>query len=502
MNFKTTLTLFAIMFFNWTLIAQDYRYTETLFSSSVITDNVVYGTAPFINDPYDIENNTTVDDLKMDIYLPQGDTNANRPAIIFAHAGGFILGNKNHDDMMAFCDSLSKKGYVTATIDYRQGFNLISNANLHSIRAVYRGFQDGRTAIRYMRANADTFGIDPGKIYFVGSSAGSFIGLHSIYLNDSSEIPAETGVVNYTNLTYPFNHTTPDLGALDIGDNLSYNGEPDAVVSLWGAIQNTDLISPDNDKPVLLVHGEDDLIVPFEIGYPFSYPVLDDVYGSNEINSRLDNLGLTNKDTYFVPGEGHEFYGVINGNWSNGVGGNAYWDIIFDKITNFLWLQHKPIANFDYSNNGLTVNFTDLSVTAISWLWDFGDGTTGTDQSPSHTYAVEGNYDVKLYIENDILSWDEITKTIELKILSLNDNVQLDFSYYPNPANDIINFTFEKTYPLITLKLYNLSGQLIRESEFLNSSQVEFKLNDLPQNVYLMKVEKDNKLFSLKVVKN
>ena len=46
-----------------------------------------------------------------------------------------------------------------------------------------------------------------------------------------------------------------------------------------------------------------------------------------------------------------------------------------------------------------TVNFTDASVstaTVTSWLWDFGDGNTATQQNPSHTYAASGSYTVCL----------------------------------------------------------------------------------------------------------
>ncbi|MEE9443188.1 MAG: PKD domain-containing protein [candidate division Zixibacteria bacterium] len=50
---------------------------------------------------------------------------------------------------------------------------------------------------------------------------------------------------------------------------------------------------------------------------------------------------------------------------------------------------------------GETVNFTDLSSNADSWYWDFGDGTTSTDQNPSHTYTSVGDFDVSLRVEND-----------------------------------------------------------------------------------------------------
>jgi PKD repeat protein len=45
------------------------------------------------------------------------------------------------------------------------------------------------------------------------------------------------------------------------------------------------------------------------------------------------------------------------------------------------------------------VNFTDQSTgDIISWQWDFGDGSTSTEQDPSHTYTVSGMYTVSLTV--------------------------------------------------------------------------------------------------------
>ena len=54
-------------------------------------------------------------------------------------------------------------------------------------------------------------------------------------------------------------------------------------------------------------------------------------------------------------------------------------------------------ANFTFAANGLTVQFTDASSGAIAqYNWDFGDGNTATDASPSHAYATDGTYTVTL----------------------------------------------------------------------------------------------------------
>lgn len=501
MYLRTLLPLALLLCFAQNSIAQDYRYTEDQFVSTTVIPDVVYGTAPYVDTILGIESITTTDDLLMDIYLPEGDTNMLRPVIVFAHGGGFFSGSKGNEDMVAMCEFYAKKGYVTVSIGYRLGFHILGNVNMHAIRAVYRGLQDGKSAIRFLRANAATYGIDATKVYLVGSSAGAFIGLHSIYMDELSEKPSQAGEVNYVNATFPFTHTAPDLGSFDIGQNLSFRGEPDAVVSLWGAVQNTSLIKAEDDESVFLVHGEDDLIVPFNDGAPFSIPLLDSVEGSNLIKNRLDTVGLTNNETYFVDGEGHEFYGVLNGTFI-GTGGNEYWDIIIDRISAFLWNEHKPLVDFDTAVSGMSVDFTDTSIGALSWFWDFGDGTTSTLQNPSHTYASVGDFDVKLYIENDILSWNEITKTVNAETLSLPSYNGSSFSYYPNPTSDELQLNFKENQDAIRIKIYNVAGQLVETKHFSSTSKVVLDITGLKPSMYIMSVETNASQSQIKVIKN
>ncbi len=64
-----------------------------------------------------------------------------------------------------------------------------------------------------------------------------------------------------------------------------------------------------------------------------------------------------------------------------------------------------PIASFEFSTAGLTVDFTDTSVDPdgfiVSWQWNFGDGNSSTQQHPTHTYTAANTYIVTLTVTDD-----------------------------------------------------------------------------------------------------
>ena len=75
------------------------------------------------------------------------------------------------------------------------------------------------------------------------------------------------------------------------------------------------------------------------------------------------------------------------------------------------------LANFSAevdSTNYLSVDFTNASVGADSYAWDFGDGSTSTDTDPSHTYTAEGTYTVELVASNAGGGTD--TKTMDVVV--------------------------------------------------------------------------------------
>ncbi len=71
---------------------------------------------------------------------------------------------------------------------------------------------------------------------------------------------------------------------------------------------------------------------------------------------------------------------------------------------NYIHVGQAPQAIFTNTNNGLNVSFNNTSIGASSWLWNFGDGSSSTQQNPTHTYANPGTYTVCLISSNSFCS--------------------------------------------------------------------------------------------------
>ena len=109
-------------------------------------------------------------------------------------------------------------------------------------------------------------------------------------------------------------------------------------------------------------------------------------------------------------------------------------------FNNYIHIK-PPIAKFLIANNcalPLQKVFTDQSIGADTWEWDFGDGTTSTISSTLHTYALTGNYTVKLKVSN-LTTGCISTSTQTVSVI--NERATFIASDYVICKNTVINFT-------------------------------------------------------------
>ncbi|BDS09919.1 PKD domain-containing protein [Aureispira anguillae] len=145
-------------------------------------------------------------------------------------------------------------------------------------------------------------------------------------------------------------------------------------------------------------------------------------------------------------------------------------------------------AAFTNVISGGTASFTDASIGATSWLWDFGDGNTSTQQHPTHTYTTNnGPHLVTLTINNGICStMDSVTVSVGIQQLSNS----MSLAIVPNPAKEQTHLIFSE--PLsedLTIELMNLDGRIIKKNRLIEGeSTLALPLTDLPPALYLIRL--------------
>jgi acetyl esterase/lipase len=148
----------------------DLRYSDEVFTDVTVTDGVDYATATNLAGEQL--------DLKLDVYQPTGDTVTSRPAIVWVHGGSFCCGDRTSGEIVDEATTFAKKGYVNVSIDYRLEQPGCSGSFSNCVDAIREATEDAQSAVRFLRTNAQTYGVDPDRIAIGGSSAGAITALN------------------------------------------------------------------------------------------------------------------------------------------------------------------------------------------------------------------------------------------------------------------------------------------------------------------------------------
>jgi len=163
----------------------------------------------------------------------------------------------------------------------------------------------------------------------------------------------------------------------------------------------------------------------------------------------------------------------------------------------------SPTAGFSFTTDTLTATFTDLSSGAVSWAWDFGDGSpVDTNQNSSHTYAADSTYKVCLSVTNSCGS-DSTCMNVMVGTVGISPGVLAlgSLKVYPNPANDRliveINDLNNGSYDV---ELYDHMGRLVRNYQDQSSGKLKINRKDLGAGLYLLRVKTAKGIYSNKIV--
>lgn len=199
--------------------------------------------------------------LLMDVFLPQHRNRTPTPAVLFIHGGGWQMGDKRQNTMLA--QALAREGFATASIDYRLSGEAPFPAQI----------EDCKCAVRFLRANAAKYGIDPQRIGVAGPSAGGHLAELVATAGQSAGLEGEGGWPNVSSQVQAaaawFGVSDFTVGARQFDH---HTGQP--VIKLF---RGTEKDKPDlyhkaspityvskDAPPLLLAHGEEDELVPFD----------------------------------------------------------------------------------------------------------------------------------------------------------------------------------------------------------------------------------------------
>jgi hypothetical protein len=326
------------------------RYLDDVFSAVTVTSDVTYATNITIL-PLLMGQAPAPAPILCDIYEPTGDTETNRPVIILAHTGSFLppvingqpTGSKSDLSIVEQCTRWAKKGYVAVAMDNRLGWNPIStDQNVRTstlIQAAYRGIQDAKAMVRYMRmteATGNPYGIDQSKIVLGGQGTGGYISLGYAALDNPG---VELNLLKFLNLTnpaqpvpyvYPPFFGNPDgtdstyLPAAasptgqtelwNIPNNPSYSSEISMAFNLGGALADISWLEA-GDVPIVSFHCYKDEYAPIDTGdviVPTTGDFVVEVMGSRTIAHYSNAYG--NNDVFVQAGFTDDFTNAANVN--------------------------------------------------------------------------------------------------------------------------------------------------------------------------------------------
>jgi acetyl esterase/lipase len=231
--------------------------------------------------------------LHLDLYLPEKASNA-LPLIIWIHGGAWRAGSKN--DLVPPL-ALAAEGYAVASVEYRLSQEAIFPAQIYDCKA----------AVRWLRANAARYHLDPAKFVAWGASAGGHL---AALLGTSEGVAALEGIVNKIEQSSAVQavvdwYGPSDLRQIGIPDSdIKHNepGSPESQLIGGPLLENKDkaaAASPvtyvsKKSPPFLIMHGDKDRSVPFN--------------QSELLDAALRKAGV---DSTFIPvkGVGHGFSG-------------------------------------------------------------------------------------------------------------------------------------------------------------------------------------------------
>jgi acetyl esterase/lipase len=203
-------------------------------------------------------NVTYCNSQTLDVYVPGSAATRPLPLAIFVHGGGLTAGDKG-DLSPTFLNALARAGFTVASLNYRLATGILSY-RLAPANPFPAQIEDVKCAIRYLRAHAQAYDVNPSKIFAFGTSYGGML----------VALAALTGGHSHFDVGPYATTSSAIVAAVDMfgpADLPGWISSQDVHIAFGGNRANLALASPvhyvkADAPPILIVQGTADTTVP------------------------------------------------------------------------------------------------------------------------------------------------------------------------------------------------------------------------------------------------
>jgi hypothetical protein len=184
--------------------------------------------------------------------------------------------------------------------------------------------------------------------------------------------------------------------------------------------------------------------------------------------------------TYVTPGISTSDAGLLRA---------AAYTVVSDSLSKWLSPGNIPVASFSSHVIDSAVTFTSTSINGSSFSWKFGDGTTGSGATTSHTYHAPGNYLVTLTI-TDHCKTDSFRNYVSVIMAptGISPADEHTVKIYPNPSSTVIHIDLgDMDIKDAVITLANALGQTVRRT-VPSTALSSISVSDLPAGAYTLSV--------------
>jgi len=174
--------------------------------------------------------------------------------------------------------------------------------------------------------------------------------------------------------------------------------------------------------------------------------------------------------------------------------------IAYDSLSKWNIGKFLPEAHFAASQVNDSVHFSNQSLYANNYHWNFGDGNSSTLFEPHHKYANSGAYHVQLEVTK-CGKTDTTSVNIQVLPTSIIQAEQTKVNVYPNPIGNEINIQLDKYSTISNVQVYSTDGKRIMYFDSMNGKNIKLETQNLSKGVYILSFELDTQKYQFRLVK-